>query len=1395
MATPQDKLPDLSDLADPPVGKVARPRAPSLRVPAPPAPVAGGLPDLSDLAEPPPARAPRASRAPRAARSYGAHEVFQPDGADWSIERAAPVKQFFRDTFKRDLPVSAFGQSPTHEARRLDHRRSMDVKVNPTTPEGKRLAEYFRANNIPFLAYNHAVPGAATGAHFHVGVPSRGFGAGPTTPAPGAASLPDLSDLAETDEAHDELAGELLIRTRFDAATPDVLRRRGTREEIAEFNSSMLPHLDALGVRRVEFEDNEAGGAAAPAGLPDLSQFADAPDDEVERVNSVPGSVAAAPAPSTLPPPDGLNPYSSEDRERRDMAAAARVRAVTVPLSRSLADYGDDSELMAAAYREGARALNIDSEFIEEWLKSHPDDLRLINSATGERHKPVDLLGSGVHDERQGTVRLNLGGLSDMQRDYAAQRSTAARVVDWATDDTRTAGEKFLDVGAPVAGAAGDGLEKAGDVLSTPSTLFWSLARKRSPSQAVADAWHQLSTGETPKGAENWLAEKTKRDGAFYPIWMGGESVPFAEVKPNLPALAGGVVEMVTDPGNLIPLGLAARGARLLRGVPLVREVETALKASSDARALKFFKAGGRILRIEAAPFDELATAADDVPHFKMTLKDADGNTHEIDTSAYYEGGQKPKLKTVPADREITGQGLEVDGASRRVYFHGQPQDFKLEADGLVASPVGGRSAQPSTAEWQPFPADSGSLNVPRSSMPQIEGRHRGALVNYLKGRGITHEQVEIAPNSLKPSQAEFSPAKVEKARGFTGKERSILVSSDGHVIDGHHQWLSKLDDAPDVPIPAIRLNAPAHQVLIETARFPSSGVDAASAAGAGGGRAASAALPDLSDLADEPLTAAPVAGAESRADAVRRAARNAQDVVNLAKAIPASFDNSALFGQGAIISGARPSLIPGAIADSARSAMSRTKFEAFKKKLVTHPNQDLRESSGLYLASIKQGEETFGSRFADKISGVAASQRAYEATLDSLRSNAFDLYSMQLAKAGVTDPKAYKDMARWVNVATGRGELGRLEPLAAVLNLPLFSPRLLASKFNVISPLRYKNMHPAARKIALREMFRATGSLSVTMGLAKLAGADVDLDPFSPGFGTIQHGQTSYDLSGGRLRPLRYAAQIMDSLNRKRRGEKVKDDRKPAVLVEKFFRAYLSPVGQLAADYYTGEDFNGQEFGTKEWKPSKMKFGELDRLMPFAVKEMRDAYHAAGVIGAVKAAPTFAGVGVKTKAKLYPDPIKPALSEPVRGELDRLGLDLEHLEKDGKRSAAINPNYKTEDVTGDSSRVFGGVVGKPGRQQEGMGVDAEKIAKDFSAELNQVLTEVINSPDYESFEDDEARARYIEMLILNTHERHMSGVRFDARGEQMERAKGVQRRLDRMSGGSAKPIVKNFKL
>ena len=51
--------------------------------------------------------------------------------------------------------------------------QALDVAVHPDTAEGRALMAYLRAASISFIAFRSAVPGAATGAHIHIGPASH----------------------------------------------------------------------------------------------------------------------------------------------------------------------------------------------------------------------------------------------------------------------------------------------------------------------------------------------------------------------------------------------------------------------------------------------------------------------------------------------------------------------------------------------------------------------------------------------------------------------------------------------------------------------------------------------------------------------------------------------------------------------------------------------------------------------------------------------------------------------------------------------------------------------------------------------------------------------------------------------------------------------------------------------------------------------------------------------------------------------------------------------------------------------------------------------------------------------------------------------------------------------
>jgi hypothetical protein len=91
---------------------------------------------------------------------------------DWTLTQLTSVQEFFADRFGRALPVSALGQTRTHDRLGFDHRNALDVAVHPDSAEGQALLAWLRSRGVSFFAYRGPVVGESTGAHVHIGEPS-----------------------------------------------------------------------------------------------------------------------------------------------------------------------------------------------------------------------------------------------------------------------------------------------------------------------------------------------------------------------------------------------------------------------------------------------------------------------------------------------------------------------------------------------------------------------------------------------------------------------------------------------------------------------------------------------------------------------------------------------------------------------------------------------------------------------------------------------------------------------------------------------------------------------------------------------------------------------------------------------------------------------------------------------------------------------------------------------------------------------------------------------------------------------------------------------------------------------------------------------------------------------
>lgn len=346
-------------------------------------------------------------------------------------------------------------------------------------------------------------------------------------------------------------------------------------------------------------------------------------------------------------------------------------------------------------------------------------------------------------------------------------------------------------------------------------------------------------------GANKAMRELPQPD-AFEVIKSGNREwriQPRQEV-PSVDSRAGAV-----DVGAASNLPVTPGRADNVAGVPVVAErapaaVPAAEQSGSDIPAAVEKPDGQRSLKTEKPAAEKNAKQAerDALPDILGTprkryierqakaagiKKGSPGYAQAVSRiEAQYEGQVDDAQAALPFEQYNALNKESPEGVNRQAWTQLRKERGIETVAAPKAKPIAGKDID---GDWSMFSEDSGSLNIPRADMPQIKAEHRGAMVNFLNARDIAHQEETIAADKLKPTQAEYSSKKVEKAKAFEGGDRSILISKDGHVLDGHHQWLAKRDAGEDVKV--IRLDAPIKKLLAEVAEFPSATQDAAGSA------------------------------------------------------------------------------------------------------------------------------------------------------------------------------------------------------------------------------------------------------------------------------------------------------------------------------------------------------------------------------------------------------------------------------------------------------------------------------------------------------------------------------------------------------------------------------------
>ncbi len=362
---------------------------------------------------------------------------------------------------------------------------------------------------------------------------------------------------------------------------------------------------------------------------------------------------------------------------------------------------------------------------------------------------------------------------------------------------------------------------------------------------------------------------------------------------------------------------------------------------------------------------------------------------------------------------------------------------------------------------------------------------------------------------------------------------------------------------------------------------------------------------------------------------------RYTSNILNVPRSLMSSMDFSAMLRQGIIPSISHPAMASRAAKEMFRSAFSQKNYDRWFFDLQKSPRFKEMNENGLALTDstdphLQAREELFMSNLAEKIpvagSLVKGSERAYSMFLNKIRVDLYNRFADAMEKNGKTvqnSPEQYKEMAKYVNNSTGRGSVAKsIEPVIPLMNSLFFSPRLIASRINMLTYLSqrrfYKTVPAEVRKAYFKDMASFIGIGLTVLALAKLNGADVEDDPRSSDFGKIKSGNTRWDIWGGFQPYVRAFEQVRTGQRKSTTTGKIYEldgkgmfGQNRGDVLKNFFRGKLAPVPSMAVDMLSGRTMVGDRI-VYDWEGGQKEKGIKDilkeHLLPMTITGMEEA-------------------------------------------------------------------------------------------------------------------------------------------------------------------------------------------
>lgn len=309
-----------------------------------------------------------------------------------------------------------------------------------------------------------------------------------------------------------------------------------------------------------------------------------------------------------------------------------------------------------------------------------------------------------------------------------------------------------------------------------------------------------------------------------------------------------------------------------------------------------------------------------------------------------------------------------------------------------------------------------------------------------------------------------------------------------------------------------------------------------------------------------------------------RKAVDAAREAKGLVGNVLSSYDLSAVFRQGNFFTLTHPIQAVKNVRTMLGALRSQEAYDRVQTAIKNREHYELGRRSGLELTDVADvltpQEELLRSNLANKIPGVAHSNRAFTTYLNLQRVQAFDAL---IDGAPSMTPERAKLIARRVNDLTGRGEIKGLETPTKWLGEILWAPKLYIARFKQLAGTPMATRDPYVRKQFIKEYAKFAIGLGAIYTLAKMNGAEVETDSRSSDFGKIKIGNTRIDPTAGLAQSTVVVSQMATGERKTlSTGETAPANRGETLL--RFLRMKLSPVYGAGLDALLGENVIGEK-------------------------------------------------------------------------------------------------------------------------------------------------------------------------------------------------------------------------